>query len=188
MSKDTKPRQPRHLSHQLMAGWLVLPTCSHIHGPAGSLGYPASDAAPPRKRERKQPTHSTTAALSGRAEVQIQHAPRLVAQLKNSRTFKCLTHVWKGLLRDCSICRVHRFNLLCPPHTLLTGCGRSWLSHGAFTTHDGGLGASGPAYAENTLRRSRLQGVIQYFQLVAMIKRLLESRERRIPPMDSSGL
>lgn len=96
--------------------------------------------------------------------------------------------IWKGLLHDCSICRVCRFNLLCPPLTLLTGCGCSWVSHGAFTTHDGGLGVSGPPYAENTPQRSRLQGVVQHFHIVAMIKRLLESRERCIPPMDSSGL
>lgn len=154
----------------------------------GLLGSPASDTVPLRRKERRQPTRSTTAALRGRAEVQIQCAPCLVAHPKSSRTFKCLTHVWKGLLHDCSICRVRRFNLFHPPHTLLTGCGCSWVSHGAFTTHDGGLEVSGPAYAENTHWRSRLQGVIEHFHVVAMIKRLLKSRERHIPPMDSSGL
>lgn len=93
-----------------------------------------------------------------------------------------------GLFHDCGICRVHRFNLLRPPHALLTGCGCSWVPLRTFSTHHLGLGRSGPVHAENTPWRSRLQGVLQHFHVAAMIKRLLESRERHIPPMDSSGL
>lgn len=108
-----------------------------------------------------------------------------VIHLKFQRTFRCLLDVQEGSLHDC---RVHWFNLRCSPHTLIAGCSCSWVSQGAFTTHDEGLGASGSEYIENTPWRSRLGGVVQHFHIVAVIKSLLESRERCVPPMDSSGL
>lgn len=185
MSKDTKPRKPRHQNHWLLAGQLVLPPCSHLRAP----GLPClSGSAREEKGREDNPPRAPLQPYLGRQRCKSNMPHDLWPSQTACRTFKCLTHVWKGLLHDCSICRVCRFNLLCPPHALVTGCGCSWVSHGAFTTHDGKLGAFGPVHAENTPWRSRLQGVIQCFHVVAVIKRLLESRERWIPPMDSSGL
>lgn len=58
----------------------------------------------------------------------------------------------------------------------------------SISTHNMGLGMPGSAYAESTPQRSRLESVLQHFHVVAMIKRLLKSRERCILPMDCSGL
>lgn len=102
----------------------------------------------------------------------------------SSGTSQCLTHVWKGLQR-LSVW-VHPLVLTSPIVLLDVAAPECPTDHSPHVV--GGLGASGPAYTQNTPWRSQLQGAGQHFHVVAVIKRLLESRERRIPPMDSSGL
>lgn len=149
-----------------------------MHGPV--------DSWEKGERERRQPTHSTTMVLCEEQRYK-PNMPHALWPMERAPGLSNASHTF-GLFHDCGICRAHRFNLLRPPHTLLTGCGCSWVPLRTFSTHHLGLGRSGPAHAENTPWRSRLQGVLQHFHVVAMIKRLLESRERHIPPMDSSGL
>lgn len=121
-----------------------------LHTPAQTfrlLGNPGLNVVPPRgKGERRQPTHTTVAALRRRADLQIQ-------QDKELQDFET-SHTHLGLCHGFGNCRIRRFNHLCPSQMLLNICGCSWVSHGMFTSHDRGAGSVWPVYTENRPWRS----------------------------------
>lgn len=125
-----------HPSHWLLAGWPVLPACTHLHRPTGSWAILVLMWCLQGERERRQPTHTTVTVLPRRREFQIQ-------QDKELQDFET-SHTHLGLCHGFGNCRIHRFNHLCPPQMVLNGYDCSWVSHGMFTSHDRGAGSVWP--------------------------------------------
>jgi len=171
-AKDMKPRKHMHPSHWFLAGWPVLPACTHLHRPAGYWAILVWMWYLQGERERED--NPPTPLLQPYQEEQSFKS----SKTRSSRILKHLTHTWDYAMALATVeyvgsttCAHLRYCLIyVVAHGCLMACSPHMIE---------GLGVSGQCTQRTDLGGANWM-VLHHLHIVTTIKRLLETWERKV--------